>query len=519
MKRSALIHPFLFTVISIIYSYWVASSTISFEYIFRPLFFFLLLLILIAYPIHKVTMNWDWTGFSLSAFVLSFYYKKDVFLIVASSTVFLVFLWVLLTKIRKKRVKAEEISVLLNFLSGVLIIIGGVKTISLFSKIPFSYYQEAISHKNRTVAVTPISRQVNPDIYYIVLDGYARADVLKELYGFDNSYFIDALKEKGFIIPSDNHSNYPKTALSVPSTLNMDYIQNFSPGLEESYFWWLMSPFIQYSETRMMLEKMGYETVSVSSDWTITNNKTADIYYRPRIQLSEFESYLLHNTPLTLSQPLLDKEMYIPLSVQAHREMVLFNIQSLSEISQLSGPQFVFSHIISPHPPFIFDKDGNFINSDEPFSLADAEGFHNEKSEKERNLLYREGYIGQVEYLNTRITKVVDDILQNSATPPIIIIQADHGSGLLTDFNSSEKTCLHERFSPFAAYYLPNIDKNAIPSDITPVNLFRIIFNEYFETNLPLLENAYYFSEDPFYLYQMEEISLQRINTPCETQP
>lgn len=35
-----------------------------------------------------------------------------------------------------------------------------------------------------------------PDIYYIILDGYGRADVLSSIHGFDNSEFIHAL-EKG----------------------------------------------------------------------------------------------------------------------------------------------------------------------------------------------------------------------------------------------------------------------------------------------------------------------------------
>ena len=114
--------------------------------------------------------------------------------------------------------------------------------------------------------------------------------------------------------------------------------------------------------------------------------------------------------------------------------------------------------------------------------------------------------------------QLVDDILANSDTPPIIILQADRGPGVFVDFSSSEKTCLNERFSPFAAYYLPGVDKSAIPPNISSVNIFRIVFNECFNTDLPLLENFYYFTE-PFLVYKMEDISIQRINAPCKTQP
>ena len=41
-----------------------------------------------------------------------------------------------------------------------------------------------------------------PDIYYIILDGHARSDILKELYDYDNSEFINYLTGKGFYVAS-----------------------------------------------------------------------------------------------------------------------------------------------------------------------------------------------------------------------------------------------------------------------------------------------------------------------------
>jgi hypothetical protein len=47
-----------------------------------------------------------------------------------------------------------------------------------------------------------------PDIYYVILDGYARADILDELYGYDNSRFLDYLERHGFFVAETSHSNY-----------------------------------------------------------------------------------------------------------------------------------------------------------------------------------------------------------------------------------------------------------------------------------------------------------------------
>jgi hypothetical protein len=84
---------------------------------------------------------------------------------------------------------------------------------------------------------------------------------------------------------------------------------------------------------------------------------------------------------------------------------------------------------------------------------------------------------------------------------------------MMTDFATSENTCLKERFSIFAAYYLPGKKPEVIPNNITPVNIFRIIFNEYFSTELPLLNNASYYFKDTIYIFRAEDITA-KLNDP-----
>jgi hypothetical protein len=177
-------------------------------------------------------------------------------------------------------------------------------------------------------------------------------------------------------------------------------------------------------------------------------------------------------------------------------------------IPDLSGSKFVFAHISAPHPPFVFDKDGKALNPPGVFNLNDADDFAGSSSD------YQKGYRGQVEYVNTQMEIVIDAILKRSKTPPIIILQADHGSGLLTDFSSAENTCIKERFSPFAAYYLPGIEQAAIPSDLSAVNIFRVLFNQYFQADLPLLKNEHYYFKDTAYIFRLVDVT-GRINDEC----
>jgi len=57
-----------------------------------------------------------------------------------------------------------------------------------------------------------------PNIYYIILDGYARGDVLQEIYGYDNSEFLDHLATQGFYVADRSRANYCQTALSLASS-------------------------------------------------------------------------------------------------------------------------------------------------------------------------------------------------------------------------------------------------------------------------------------------------------------
>ena len=106
---------------------------------------------------------------------------------------------------------------------------------------------------------------------------------------------------------------------------------------------------------------------------------------------------------------------------------------------------------------------------------------------------YLEGYRNQIFYINKLMLAAVDGILAQSQSPPIIIIQSDHGSGAYLNWSSHENNdCLKERASNFVAIFTP--DSRVIFYDtITPVNIFRIIFNSYFDTNLELQPDKTFF--------------------------
>ena len=89
-----------------------------------------------------------------------------------------------------------------------------------------------------------------------------------------------------------------------------------------------------------------------------------------------------------------------------------------------------------------------------------------------------EGYLKNTKFINSRLPGVVREIIANSKTPPIIIIQADHGYQL-PDI----------RFDILNAYYFPDRNYSALYPEISPVNTFRVVFNTYLAGDYSLLKD------------------------------
>jgi len=155
-------------------------------------------------------------------------------------------------------------------------------------------------------------------------------------------------------------------------------------------------------------------------------------------------------------------------------------LDSLAEMPQESGPKLVFVHLISPHQPFVFGPEGEPIQPEGPFTLT-------AESADTREQAAADGYVGQIRFLNGRILQVVDRLIADSAQPPVIILQGDHGPPV-------GGPSAADRMSIFNAYYLPG-DSALFPyASITPVNTFRLVLAKYFDARLPLLDDVALYS-------------------------
>jgi hypothetical protein len=326
-----------------------------------------------------------------------------------------------------------------------------------------------------------------PDIYYIILDGYGRADILANLFDYDNTEFLDYLTAKGFYVAHESRSNYCQTLLSLASSLNLTYLDGLVRQIGVEYGGaGPVADMVNNSAVFHFLERHGYELVTFSSGYPGTEIRNADRYLTPRWYPDEFQVTLINMTPI----PLVLNALYD--MHDWHRERILYTFENLPDASELPGPTFVFAHIIAPHPPFVFGPNGERIAPELQFVLADGSHLI------ERRGMTREEYVaqyrGQLMFINSRVRGAVDAILSTSQRPVIIVLQADHGPGSMLDWDDPNNTDLEERLSVLNAYYLPDDGDKYLYDAITPVNTFRVIFNHYFGTDLELLDDESYFS-------------------------
>ncbi|MEX2013435.1 MAG: hypothetical protein WD897_00770, partial [Parcubacteria group bacterium] len=201
---------------------------------------------------------------------------------------------------------------------------------------------------------------VKPDIYYIILDRYAGEPTLREIYGFDNREFLGFLEESGFYVASESTMNYPRTLLSLVSSLNMEYV-NFLAGVvgEDTSDQTFAYPLLNSHKVGELLKSQGYRYLHLGSWWEPSKiNPLADQNFLTRgtLGLDGFSTELLQTTLFApVIRRLTSRTASFDFNVQ-HGNIILDQFDNLAKIISIDSPKFIFAHILIPHPPFVFDS-------------------------------------------------------------------------------------------------------------------------------------------------------------------
>ena len=326
-----------------------------------------------------------------------------------------------------------------------------------------------------------------PDIYWIVLDAFGRADVLRDDYGIERGLAED-LEELGFYVAARSVANYSTTLHTLPSILNKNYVHTLVPGTNPD--WRAVGPlFHLMRDSRVVrnLRARGYTWIAYSSGYASTEvGDAADVVIEPPAALTEFQMHLVERSPLGwLAEKLPMRSPY-----RAHRRRILHVLETLPEIAEDPRPTFTFAHLLSPHHPFVFGEDGEDVSrTDRPFRFNDG-GVGGRRAEPgEVHEEYIEAYRAQTIYIGKRVAEMVAELLARSPEPPIIIVQGDHGPNSRWPHVDPA-----ERMPILLAIFGPPEVEALLDPRMSPVNSFRVVLSGVFGDELPRLPDRHYLS-------------------------
>jgi hypothetical protein len=305
-----------------------------------------------------------------------------------------------------------------------------------------------------------------PDIFLILLDGYPRTDTLTS-WGYDNSWFTEALAKRGFDVATASHTNYPSTALVLATTFHMRHLDeievlaNVRERLDVQRR--ALRTALEQTPALDRLSELGYLTVSAGrpADYITLNTDR----YRDAGWLNEFEHQVLARTALS--------GMIGPLILDARRGEVIDTIEAMPDVARDPAATFMFAHVVNPHLPFLFDRDGD------PPAIECAPctfATHIDHSGMTSTDFLR-AYADQVHHLNGLVLEAIDGVLEHAPDAAVIIF-SDHGS-------RAERVPDDDWYATFFAARTPGHD-NVFPDDARPIAIFPLLLGAYFGDDFPI---------------------------------
>ncbi len=510
IKSFAYLLPAILISIYPILSFYASNmSELSFKFLEKPLAYSVILSIILTLTAYILTKNKQKSAIiaSVAVFIffsyghLSKYLNTRLFIpmpngaVLGPDKIMIPMILVLFPLFVYKTLKStRNLKPYIKFLNITLILLITYLGIKIIVSEKYTPQYSTTTSKG---ALNTQTTHNTPDIYFIILDGYARSDVLESVYNYDNSKFIENLKEMGFFVAEEARGNYAHTNLSLPSTMNMTYLDE----LPKKYG---IKPEVKTAGLTMVhnnlvakkLKEEGYTTINFASGWEGTDkNYQADINFNKKMTLKMTGFNIATNeTNMVFLQTTLLSPLVEEVWGDLLRGKMLYIFEKLPDLPYLDNNKFVFAHVMAPHPPYVFEADGSEVKNPK-LEMVDE--------------VYQDrlGYINQLNYINLQIIPVLEKVIENSKKPPIIILQSDHGPASILKHPSTwsepyDPEGVNERMSILYAVYLPDKDYDDFNQTMTPVNTFRIIFNKYFNENLePLPDRSYISNYESMYKF------------------
>ena len=295
-----------------------------------------------------------------------------------------------------------------------------------------------------------------PDVVLVVVDGYASEGVLAEFFDYDNSDVVEELAAAETVVNPHMTSNYARTKFSVASFLELGYIPEgteMTRGFEADLIQ------VMGGENRLTqaMEANGYRTVYLESGWNGTRCSASIEVCVPGPWPDETYYDIVYRS---VFRDLPGLETGIAFSRGADHSLKGMDDRLAGYLSD-DVSDFVFVHILAPHPPFFLSADCDMQpESDLSGFAVVTPGMGSDQADARR-----QAYIAQVECVNRYLTGAARRIAEAGAVGMFV---GDHGSDqALQLFNHADAWTdeqRRERLGVFFAVHHTNCDYRIVSS-------------------------------------------------------
>jgi hypothetical protein len=312
------------------------------------------------------------------------------------------------------------------------------------------------------------------DVLVLLLDAYPRADVVDRRYGGSGEQFGRALETRGFEVFDGSESNYPWTQATLTSMFYMRpldeiaSLRRVTDGSLPAYP--TMRDVLNTNPVFELFRARGYAVVAFSPGFEHVTLRQSDVFI-DNGSLNEAERHLIRGTVI---QGVIDAIAPHALADQ-YRQRILAAFDAFEKIAtwQDKGAMLAFVHVPSPHMPVVLDANGDL--------LAEPPGAAVFRSDPLSDTA-RDVYLGQLEYLDERTLRAVDEaIAEGRGQEPIIVVMSDHGAPLPPGPGESWTS---DHYANLLAIRAPSDMELSLDEDLTPVNLFAALAEPLFGAQL-----------------------------------
>jgi hypothetical protein len=310
----------------------------------------------------------------------------------------------------------------------------------------------------------PLLPEGRGDVFLVVVDGYARADVLRSMFSFELD--SDVFERHGLQVIADARTGYSSTVASISSMLAMSHVGTEGTRPTDRERVALHGIMGGANPVVEAFTGAGYEYVHIESGWDGTRcGKAADLCLDAGY-LDEALGILIERS---IFSSWFQRRFGSALTVNGLR--ALDDLRAVAE-SESQTPRFVFAHIPLPHPPMFLNGNCELVADPEMAGLALGSPGLAGSVTLERRI---DAYLQQIECVNLRL----EAFLAAVGDSDIVIITGDHGSDsagqILLQPGDWSADAVYERMSVFTALRLPGCHAVQESTLMLP-DLFRIVF-------------------------------------------